>query len=71
MSMIRTDQLTYRYGKIPALNRVDLEILEGAIYALLGSNGAGKTTLLEVLVNLLRPTSGTAHVLGLDSRELS
>ncbi len=44
---------------------------EGSIYALIGPNGAGKTTLIKTLVNILRPSSGSASILGIDSRKLS
>jgi ABC-2 type transport system ATP-binding protein len=44
---------------------------EGSAFALVGANGAGKTTLIKILMNLIQATSGTAHVLGVDSRELA
>ncbi|BDG59659.1 ATP-binding cassette domain-containing protein [Caldinitratiruptor microaerophilus] len=58
--------LTKRYGDVEALRGVDLEVPRGRIFALLGPNGAGKTTFLSILTTLLRPTSGTARVLGID-----
>ncbi len=54
-----------------ALDHLDLTVPEGSIYALIGPNGAGKTTLIKTLVNILRPSSGIASVLGVDSRKLS
>ncbi len=68
---IQTESLCKRYGKTAALDGVDLAVPEGAIYALVGANGAGKTTLIKLLMNILRPTSGRAQVLGLDSRDVA
>jgi ABC-2 type transport system ATP-binding protein len=53
-------------GGTRALAGVDLQVDEGRIYALLGPNGAGKTTLVRILTTQLRPTKGSARVLGLD-----
>lgn len=61
---IRTVGLTKSFGKTDALANVDLTVPEGSIYALVGPNGAGKTTLIKLAMNILRPTSGTAEVLG-------
>jgi ABC-type multidrug transport system ATPase subunit len=54
------------FGSTPALIRVSLDVPAGTVAALVGGNGAGKTTLLRVLATAVRPTAGTAHVLGLD-----
>jgi ABC-2 type transport system ATP-binding protein len=67
---IHIEDLRKRFGRTDALNGVDLSVPEGAIYALVGPNGAGKTTLIKALMNIIRPTSGHASVLGLDSRRL-
>lgn len=53
-------------GKVKALDGVDLEVEKGIAFALLGPNGAGKTTLIRILTTQLRPTSGEAHVFGLN-----
>ncbi len=53
-----------RFGNITALEDVDLQISYGENYGLLGPNGAGKTTLIRVLCGLMKPTSGTAFVMG-------
>lgn len=63
---IRVEHLTRRFGRRWALRGVNLEVEGGAVVALLGANGTGKTTLLRVLSTLLRPTAGTATVLGTD-----
>ena len=63
-----TQGLVKRYGAEPALNGVDLQVPEGAVYALIGPNGAGKTTTLKILLDLVRATDGSAEVLGMDTR---
>ena len=69
-SAILTAGLSRRFGRTVALNGVDLVVPEGAIYALVGANGAGKTTMIKLMMNILRPTSGRAEVLGSDSTTL-
>jgi daunorubicin/doxorubicin transport system ATP-binding protein len=63
---IETSGLVKTFGKTHALNGVDLQIREGSVYGLLGPNGAGKTTTIRVLATLLKPTAGSATVLGHD-----
>ena len=58
--------LTKRYGKLIAVNGLDLEVPRGEIFGFLGLNGAGKTTTIRILLDLLRPTSGNAAVFGHD-----
>lgn len=65
---IETYQLVKRFGGLSAVDGLDLRIETGVVYGLLGRNGAGKTTALRTLLGVLRPTSGTAHVLGQDLR---
>ncbi|MGA7912929.1 MAG: ABC transporter ATP-binding protein [Candidatus Dormiibacterota bacterium] len=60
--------LTKDYGSHRALDHLDLEVRAGEIFGYLGSNGAGKTTTIRCLLDLIRPSDGTASVLGLDSR---
>src|SRR5437660_5269221 len=67
---IHTDQLSKRFGRVIALDRVNLDVQEGALYALVGQNGAGKTTTIKVLMNLIRATGGSAIVLGTDSHNI-
>jgi ABC-2 type transport system ATP-binding protein len=70
-AILRTLDLEKRFGGTKVLNRLNLEVPEGSVYALIGPNGAGKTTTIKVLMNILRPTSGMAEVFGNDSRRLS
>lgn len=67
---IETCGLTRHFGHTEAVHDLTLTVPAGSIVALLGPNGAGKTTTLKLLMNLLRATRGTAHVLGADSRRL-
>ncbi|NJD78198.1 MAG: ABC transporter ATP-binding protein [Candidatus Methanoperedens sp.] len=64
--VIKTESLTKKYGKITAVDSLDLSIEEGEIFGLLGPNGAGKTTLISMLCTILKPTSGRAWVNGFD-----
>ncbi len=61
---ISTHDLTKRYGRLTALEDLDLEVPTGSIFGFLGPNGAGKTTTLRLLTGLAQPTSGTAEVAG-------
>src|SRR5215208_3400464 len=62
-SLLAVEHLTKRYGNVVALNDVSFSITDG-ITGILGENGAGKSTAIKILLGLLRPTSGTATVLG-------
>ncbi|BAI60328.1 ABC transporter ATP binding protein [Methanocella paludicola SANAE] len=62
--IIDCSALSMRFGKITALDNVDLKIPYGENYGLLGPNGAGKTTLIRILCGLLKPTGGSASVMG-------
>jgi ABC-2 type transport system ATP-binding protein len=70
-SIIHTENFSKRFGHTDAVDGVDLAVPEGAIYALVGPNGAGKTTLIKMLMNIIRPTAGSAQVLGVDSSKLT
>ena len=65
---IQTHGLTKRYGDTLALDGLDLEVHAGEVFGFLGPNGAGKTTTIRLLLDILRPTEGSATVLGLDPR---
>ena len=71
MPIIETYGLTKNYGKITAVDNLEISIEEGEIFGLLGPNGAGKTTIIKMLATLLEPTSGTATVNGYDIRKQS
>lgn len=58
--------LTKRFGEFVALDNLNLTLNKGEILGFIGPNGAGKTTAIRVLVGLTRPTSGTAHIAGVD-----
>lgn len=65
-AIIRADKLTRRFGDVTAVSELSLDIEQGDIFGCLGPNGSGKTTLIRMLCGLLRPSAGTAHVLGYD-----
>lgn len=62
--MIRTAGLTKRFGRITAVDAVDLDVREGDVYGFLGANGSGKTTTVRMLLGLVLATSGTVDLLG-------
>jgi ABC-2 type transport system ATP-binding protein len=64
--MIRTSGVVKRYGKVLALDGLDLQVARGTVLGLLGPNGAGKTTAVRILTTLLNADEGTAEVAGLD-----
>jgi ABC-2 type transport system ATP-binding protein len=65
---IATRSLTKRYGRQRGIEELNLEVHHGEVFGFLGPNGAGKTTTIRTLLDLLRPTSGSARVLGMDTR---
>ena len=65
---IALDGLVKDYDGTRALDGVDLEVRPGEVFGFIGPNGAGKTTTIRILMDLLRPTAGSARVLGLEPR---
>ena len=72
--IVQTINLTKRYGKLVALNNLNLTLEEGECFGYIGPNGAGKTTTIRILATLLQPTWGEArvcgHVVGYESRKI-
>jgi ABC-2 type transport system ATP-binding protein len=67
--MIKLVSLTKRYGKLIAVNGINLEVAQGEVFGFLGPNGAGKTTTIKMMAGLLQPTGGTAIIGGYDIRQ--
>ena len=68
MTAIDIDNLTKHYGDVVAVNELDLQIEKGEIFGFLGPNGAGKSTTIDILLDFIRPTSGSVTVLGHDAQ---
>jgi ABC-2 type transport system ATP-binding protein len=64
MSVVTTTELTRRFGRITALDRLTVELPAAGVIGLVGPNGSGKSTLIRILLGLIRPTGGSASVLG-------
>ena len=67
-AVIQLEGLTKRYGSARGIVDVDLEVSEGEVFGFLGPNGAGKTTTIRLIMDLIRPSEGTARVFSLDAR---
>lgn len=65
---LETKQLRRTFGDLVAVDGIDLEVPRGSLYGFLGPNGAGKSTTLNCLTGLLKPTSGSIRVLGMDPK---
>jgi ABC-2 type transport system ATP-binding protein len=65
---IRTHGLSRHFGELRAVDNLELEVPQGIVFGFLGPNGSGKTTTIRLLLGLLDPTSGSAQVLGFDTR---
>lgn len=66
MKAIETKKLTKYYGKVVGAKNLDLEVNEGEIFGFIGPNGAGKTTTIRLLLDLIRPSRGSAKIFGRD-----
>ena len=69
MTVVETVSLTKRFGALTAVDDLDLSIAPGEIFGFLGPNGAGKTTTTRLVLDALRPTSGSVSVLGGTARD--
>jgi ABC-2 type transport system ATP-binding protein len=69
VSSVQIKNLTKYYGRVHALDGLDLEVTPGTVFGFLGPNGAGKTTTLRILTGLARPTGGEAWVAGVNIRQ--
>lgn len=63
-SLIKLENINYSYGKINALNNINLSFFEGENVAIIGSNGSGKSTLGKIIISLLKPKSGNLYFQG-------
>src|SRR4051812_37382165 len=70
-AMLKTEQLTVRFGGLSALNNVDFEVARDEVRAIIGPNGAGKSTFFNCLTGVLRPTAGRIIFDGEDITGLS
>src|SRR6266567_261916 len=69
--MIEIHNLTKKFKNHGALKNLSLSVPEGSAFLVVGANGAGKTTMIKILMNLLQATSGSAEIIGVDSKRLS
>jgi ABC-2 type transport system ATP-binding protein len=68
-TVIHTESLTKHYGDVRAVVDLNLDIKAGEVFGFLGPNGAGKTTTIRTLLDEIRPTSGKATILGMDTHD--
>jgi ABC-2 type transport system ATP-binding protein len=64
-----TIDLVKKFDEVTAVDKLNLEIMEGELFSLLGPNGAGKTTTINILTGIMKPTNGTATIAGFDVTE--
>lgn len=70
-TVLQARELTRRFGKISAVEAINLTVQRGERVGVVGSDGAGKTTLLQMLAGILDPSAGSCQVFGLDTRKQS
>ncbi|MEU4216716.1 ABC transporter ATP-binding protein [Actinoplanes sp. NPDC026623] len=68
---LRTVELTKRYGRLTAVDRLNLDVQPGEVFGFLGPNGAGKSTTIRLLLGLARPSAGRAEVFGVDAADVA
>ena len=71
MTAIEINQLTKQFGDVVAVNGLDLQIRDGEIFGFLGPNGAGKSTTIDIILDFIRPSSGSVSVFGHDAQRES
>jgi ABC-2 type transport system ATP-binding protein len=69
-SAIRTEALFKNYRSVQALRGLTLDVPENSVYGLVGPNGAGKTTAIKIFMNIIRPTTGRAEILGIEAERI-
>src|SRR5687768_13892132 len=67
--IIQVKNLTKKFGKFTAVDKISFEVYPGEIVGFLGPNGAGKTTTIQMLLDLVTPTSGTIKIFGKDMKD--
>jgi ABC-2 type transport system ATP-binding protein len=67
--MIKLTNLTKQYGRLTAVNGINLEVKAGEVFGFLGPNGAGKTTTIKMMAGLLQPTGGSCEIGGFDVQQ--
>ncbi len=68
-TIISTSRLTKAFGKLVAVNDLELQVMRGDVFGFLGPNGSGKTTTIRMLLGLIRPTAGRAILFGMDNTD--
>ena len=71
VAALRTENLSKRFGRLVALDGLDLRVEAGEVFGFLGPNGAGKSTTIRLLLGLARPTTGRALVSDIDAADVA